>query len=264
MKYHIDTIPIWDAFKAGGECPLCDIFFKIEGELVDRSLGGSVMEPDTRIQVNKQGFCSEHLGQLYARQNRLGLALMMHTHLKEVIAALDGQEAELIKQMEYDAKKGGLERAARAITKSAPSVQMTNDVANIAHVRASGCHICGRLDESMERYVATVVAMWDGEAAFKKAFKESKGFCLNHYSRLLDAGARQLIGAKHREFTADILAAQRSGMERLEKELEWFTLKFDYRNRDKPWGESRDAIERVLLKLRSWPGLPGDKKDPAQ
>jgi hypothetical protein len=27
---------------------------------------------------------------------------------------------------------------------------------------------------------------------------------------------------------------QRRNMERVEKELEWFTLKFDYRNADKP------------------------------
>ena len=24
MKYHIDTIPVWDAYKRGGECPLGD------------------------------------------------------------------------------------------------------------------------------------------------------------------------------------------------------------------------------------------------
>ena len=37
--------------------------------------------------------------------------------------------------------------------------------------------------------------------------------------------------------------------ERLEGELEWFTAKFDYRNQDKPWGNSRDAVKRSVNKL---------------
>ena len=38
-------------------------------------------------------------------------------------------------------------------------------------------------------------------------------------------------------------------MKRVAGELEWFTLKFDYRNADKPWGNSRDAVERSVNKL---------------
>ena len=38
-------------------------------------------------------------------------------------------------------------------------------------------------------------------------------------------------------------------LDRIEKELDWFTLKFDYRNTDKPWGNSRDAVERSINKL---------------
>ncbi len=260
MKYHIDTIPIWDAFKAAGECPLCDIYNKCENEFVERSLGGSVMEPDTRVQVNKQGFCREHLSQLYAQQNRLGLALMMHSHIKEIIVELDKQESELALQMEYDSKKGGLERAARAVTKSAPSVSMSRDLARIARERGRGCHICSRLENTMDRYIKTVVAMWENEKEFQKAFRVSKGFCLEHYSLLLEAGAKNLMGAKHREFTKNLVDVQRENIVRIEKELEWFTLKFDYRNRDKPWGDSRDAVERTLLKLRSWPGPASQKK----
>ena len=45
-------------------------------------------------------------------------------------------------------------------------------------------------------------------------------------------------------------AWERSNLDRLAQELEWFTLKFDYRNADKPWGTSRDAPERAINKLR--------------
>ena len=83
MRYHIDTIPVWDAVKLGSECPLCALRRREEQGQVERFLGGSVMEPDTRIQVNEKGFCARHHALLYAQQNRLGHALMTHTHLKE-------------------------------------------------------------------------------------------------------------------------------------------------------------------------------------
>ena len=83
MAYHLDTIPVWDAVKLEGECPLCALRRRSELIDVDRYLGASVMEPDTRIQVNQKGFCPRHQVLLYAQKNRLGHALMMHTHLKE-------------------------------------------------------------------------------------------------------------------------------------------------------------------------------------
>ena len=40
--------------------------------------------------------------------------------------------------------------------------------------------------------------------------------------------------------------------EKTEQDLEGCSLKFDYRNADKPWGDSRDALERTVNKLRGW------------
>ena len=69
MRYHIDTIPVWDAMKLGGECPLCALRRKVELMDVDRYLGASVMEPDTRIQVNEKGFCQRHHKMLTEKKN---------------------------------------------------------------------------------------------------------------------------------------------------------------------------------------------------
>ena len=51
MRYQLDTIPVWDAYKAGGECPLCALRAQNEEMYVDSFLGASVMEPDTRVEV---------------------------------------------------------------------------------------------------------------------------------------------------------------------------------------------------------------------
>ena len=88
MQYHIDTIPVWDSVKRNGECPLCALKRRIELTDIQRFLGASVMEPDTRIRVNAKGFCGHHLTMLFAEKNRLGLALMLHTHMKETEKAV--------------------------------------------------------------------------------------------------------------------------------------------------------------------------------
>ena len=40
-----------------------------------------------------------------------------------------------------------------------------------------------------------------------------------------------------------------SSMDELIADVEWFTLKFDYRNNDKPWGNSKNAIQRSMRLL---------------
>ena len=47
MRYHIDTIPVWDAMKLGGECLMCALERKTELGEAERYLGASVMEPET-------------------------------------------------------------------------------------------------------------------------------------------------------------------------------------------------------------------------
>ena len=45
-------------------------------------------------------------------------------------------------------------------------------------------------------------------------------------------------------------------MQRVTDDLEWFCDKFDYRNKDADWKNSRDAIQRGMQKAGS--GYPAD------
>ena len=92
MRYHIDTIPVWEALEKETGCPLCALYQKCEETEIDRSLGGSVMEPDARIRVNEKGICQRHHQQLFAMQNRLGHALLVDSHTKETLQKMDGME----------------------------------------------------------------------------------------------------------------------------------------------------------------------------
>ena len=45
-------------------------------------------------------------------------------------------------------------------------------------------------------------------------------------------------------------------MERVQKDVEWFVQKNDYRNKDKDWGNAADSIQRAMQKCKG--GYPAD------
>ena len=53
------------------------------------------------------------------------------------------------------------------------------------------------------------------------------------------------------------LLNMKENYQRLQEEVTWFTDKFDYRNKDKDWGNSKDSIQRCMQKLGG--GYPADE-----
>ena len=104
--------------------------------------------------------------------------------------------------------------------------------------------------------------MWKHESEFRTAFENSKGLCLKHYAQVLEQAPKHLSGKDLAQFTETLCKLQKQNLERIEKEIEWFTLKFDYRNQSKPWGTSQDAVERTINKLRG--ACVGDLKIPEE
>ena len=259
MRYHIDTIPVWDAVKLHGECPLCALRRKNELLEVTRYLGASVMEPDTRIQVNSKGFCAKHHKMLFAQPNKLGHGLMLHTHLKETNEKLQ-HSLESIQCSSGQASASG--RFGRLLHKSHNSEQASLELAETIDALVSSCILCDSLKENMDRYVFTLLHLWKTDLGFKDALKQSKGFCLPDTALLLRAGKEHLHGEALDEFVQVLAERADTNLARLEKEIEWFTLKFDYRNQDKPWGESKDAVERTCNKLRGW--CVGEEPNPKE
>ena len=260
MRYHIDTIPVWDAYKEDCECPLCRVAQKQEQEYLDIFMGASVMEPSRRMEVNDRGFCARHLEMMLGNGNRLGLALMAHTHLKETMAKLDAISAKALAAAGEDGKKSAPARLIGRAAGTNGSVNELKTQAEAAEKVASTCLFCEKLDDTMQRYVQTVIYMWKHEQEFRTALAGSKGFCLKHYAEVMKAAPEQLSGKELEEFVTALTTVQKTNLERLEKEIEWFTLKFDYRNQDKPWGTSKDAVERTVFKLRGHAALPYEKK----
>ncbi|MBQ3669139.1 MAG: ABC transporter substrate-binding protein [Clostridia bacterium] len=236
MRQHIDTIPVWDAFKQDCECPLCELRATNEDNYVHSFTGGSVMEPDVRVEVNMKGFCARHFNLMMVGDRRLGVALMAHTYLKQTMARL-GEASQAVQDVPAKAKKSlfGSKKPVAGV-----------DLSDIT----DSCILCDRLNATMERYIYTTVHLWKKDSSFRSQFKNSKGFCLKHYARLLNAAPEQLNGQELKQFNDMLNDVEMTNLKRVADEIEWFTLKFDHKNADKPWGNSRDALPRTVLKLR--------------
>lgn len=245
MKYHIDTIPVWDAYHQGGECPLCNLENRIEASYVESFLGGSVMEPDTRIEVNKTGFCPHHFQLLYDAQNRLGLALMTHTHLKEFMEKFQQRCNGVLKA----SKAMGAFALSNLIKGKKDMQQLTVQFEEWLNAQHHQCIICNRMSDTMNRYAYTILYLWDTDKEFKKIFEASKGFCLKHLALTIKIARETLPSNKQALWLSDVIPLQIRSFHNLEQELSQFINKFDYRNQDKPLGSAKDSLARTIQKL---------------
>ena len=236
MQYHLDTIPVWDALKADCACPLCKLEKKCEADQIDYTLGGSVMEPDVRIRVNDIGFCQKHHQMLYDKNNRLGHALLCDSHSLEVLEKIRRAAKPLSTE----------KKPARLFAKSSGLALAADQLEAII----SECVVCQTIQQHMNRYLYTFVHLWSHDKEFRTLWEEKGSLCLPHTVQLLRCAQDHLSEGKKEEFGENLLSTLEKGLSTDEKDLEWFTKKFDYRNQNKPWGNSKDAIERTVNRLR--------------
>ncbi len=239
MKEKIYTIPVNEAFDTDCECPLCVLERKLENEAVEYALGAAMMEPDNRIESNNKGFCGRHFRMLYDYPNRLGLALVLDTHLEEIRKKLSGYNGKPV------SPSGGLFRKSPA--KSA-AARLADTISAIRRP----CVICERISHTMERYAAVTAELWADETDFRKKFENSKGVCLKHFEELCNAAQNNLSSAKAGEFISFLCAKEKKELERIQDDIHKFTLKFDYRNTDMPWGTAKDAPVRCVEKINGY------------
>ena len=223
------TIPVNEAFEKSAAnpacgCPLCSLYRKLEEDELDLILGASMMEPAIRIKTNKSGFCRTHYDLMFTRKNRLGMALTLESHLKE---------------LRHEIKNGGLIGGGGA-----------RPIKRIGELEST-CYICDRITNNFEHMVDTAVYLWETDPAFKKKLKAQPMLCLPHYRKLLQYGQKRL-GKKHiGDFADQCASVVEKYMEELEKDVSWFCKKFDYRYDKEPWYNSKDAVERAFKFLRS-------------
>ncbi len=258
MRYHIDTIPVWDSIKLDGECLFCALKRKTELGEAERYLGASVMEPDTRIQVNEKGFCRAHHAMLFGMSNRLGHALMLESHTARTRERLKKQMDSLL-----TAARGYSDASlAQRVKRGSAMKQAMQKAAEDMSAMAGTCIMCESIEENMLRYTHTFFHLYQNDTEFRKRFAQSKGVCLPHLSELARLTPEELPAKEVAPFVQLLCELTETNMNRMQEDISWFIKKFDYRFVDEPWKNSQDAVPRTVNKLRGW--CVGDEPNPKE
>ena len=221
MQEKIYTIPINEAFENRCGCPLCRLSLKLEQDALEYVMGAAMMEPDVRIATNRQGFCRDHLSAMLRMKNRLGLSLILQTHLETV--RKDGIP-----------KKGllGAPDCAKAAEKLSEGVR--------------SCFVCARREEFLRHYYENTVYLWEEEEDFRLKLRDCGMLCLPHAEALLRAGAARLPKKKQPEFSGAILAKVSEGLDALQPDVDAFCKSFEYQNAGTPLSDgAKHAAERI-------------------
>ena len=235
MKEEIYTIPVHDGFQEPSECPFCAMVRSLEEKTIQYVLSPSYMEEDVRGMTNDLGFCQPHLQRLYKEGNALGLALMMHSHLKHQHQVIMDKTKGAHGPKKLFAKKG----------------QDESDLEAYRRRFKKSCYVCDRVETVFDRYIDAFFMLYKRDKEFVETVFNSQGFCLDHFMRLYDRAGEALSAKDGEVFREKLLQLEDKELTRVEDELEWFTLKFDYRYADKPWKNSKDALPRSIQKINS-------------
>ena len=240
MKEQIHTVPVNEGFDANDECPFCYMERAAERSAIRfvAGPGASYMEPDVRAATARTGFCTSHIKNLYDYGNRLGTALMLQTHM-----------TSLLDEMKSAAGNQKVPEKQGLFKKKVPFEDMPYH--QILKDRTTSCFICDKVDYNMDRYYYTFFYLLKDEA-FRNKVLSCKGFCLRHFAALLETAEAYLPANLAEWFYPNMYRLTLEHFERVKEELDFFISKFDYRNADKPWGNSQDALPRAMQKLQGF------------
>ena len=248
MKEQLHTIPIADAMANAGECPFCYIERRVENHAMDYVLGhgASYMEADIRDMTDRQGFCRNHFKKMFDYGNALGNAWILKTHYRRMIDQMN-QEFKNFKPGK-PAKKGLFSKS---------SSDSANSIVNWIQEKESSCFICNSVRNTFDAYVKTFFSMYKKDESLRKQLMETKGVCLSHFAIMLEGVDQYLSPEESKEFYSKFLPLMSENMERIYEDVAWFIEKYDYKNKDADWKNSKDAVQRGMQKLKGTdPSLP--------
>lgn len=246
MKETLYTIPLNDAVNADDECPFCYIEREVEQDLMDFVLGSgsSYMESDVREATDKAGFCRAHFKKMFDYGNTLGNGWILKTHYMRM-------RKEMKEQFDkFTPSKSSL------MGKLKKNTERTNPVGAWMQEKENSCYICNRFADTYDRYMDTFFFMYKKDDDFRRRILSGKGFCLHHFGDLCEYGESRLSDKEKKEFYPAMFELMDKNMERLQEDVTWLVDKFDYRNKDADWKNSKDAIQRGMQKLKG--GYPAD------
>lgn len=247
MKEKLYTIPLNDAFNEHDECPFCFIERKLEEDTLDFLLGSSssYMESHIRSITDEEGFCQMHWHKMFDYGNTLGNGWILKTHYEA-----------MTKEMKKQIHSFHSPKAASLFSKKSDSTNASNSLVNWIQRKEDSCYACKRSKDIFDRYMDTFFVLFKTEPEFHTKIKGSKGFCLSHLKTLCIVADQQLKEDQKKDFYAIVFPLMEENMMRVSEDVSWLVEKFDYRNHDADWKNSKDAIQRGMQKLKG--GYPAE------
>ena len=227
MKPNITTIPITEIFEATEGCPICRMYRMLEEQYTEYITGAAMMAPDVRVQTNKFGFCHRHFSMMVNNGPRLSNALLLQTHIDEL-------RKKAFPKKETDAP----------------------DKKNLAAIRenAHTCYVCDRIEHDILHLLATVYVQFGADSDFRRQYAAQDFICLDHYALVTSSFNKKAMDKQTaQEFFRVTNKLSKGYMDTLYDDVTHFTTMFDYRNAGGDYKNSKDAIERSVRFLTSYP-----------
>jgi hypothetical protein len=204
------------------------------------------MTEEVRYHTNKNGFCSKHYKMLYDMQDRLPLALMLQTHLQEMLKELKENKSTYISE-----EKSGILSKFKKDASSTPL--------KLAEMKES-CVVCSDLLVKMNKLYENFFVLYERENDFRNLFLNSKGFCIPHFLKFNEMATKNLSSKSITAFKEALYNLQIKNLNRIKEDIDWYVQKYDYRFGNEPWKNSRDAVERTIQKISSCSIVRNDSK----
>lgn len=222
MKEVIYTIPINDAYDEKCACPVCRLERKLNEESLEYIMGAAMMEPDVRIETNRLGFCAHHFEKMLKMKNRLSLALMLQSYLRELLERGVCEDTQHVGKREFESISEKLKTS------------------------SEGCYVCQRVEEKLSLYIRNIIYIWESSEEFREKTREQEYFCPKHLSALMSEAKKTLSKRRYSEFCRDHFSKTRKILEGLESDVTKFCNSYNYKFRDVPLGEAKNSIERTI------------------
>lgn len=230
MRETLCTIPINDILNVKDGCPICRMRAAVEDRVIEYTLGDSMMEPDTREQTNRLGFCERHLEKLSQGKSRLALALMLKTHLDE---------------LERGVLSGGLTASAKKSAEKANSA-------------LAGCFVCDGVQRNMTHLLGSFFKSYSTDRTARELFSQQQYLCLPDFALLAGMSDKALDKAFKKQFFNECRTLCMNYLTPLRNELELFSKMFDYRF-DPEADEFKDA-KHAIEHACYWLSSHGDER----
>lgn len=222
-KLSIEHIRIYESFEKKEKCSLCRSIENFESQVLNAISTDLVMDleffPKFGIEYT---FCDYHMSKMESMRDKLGMAIM----LKKLVTL----EIRSMESGEYNSKGTKLFMKKSNYKK---------------------CFVCEKINlKALKSDIAITLDLWSNIESFRENFRDQQCFCFKHNKLLINAAKEKFNKRDFEVFKEEITNVQIKYCKELEKDLEWFINKFDYRYVNEPWNNAKDSIYRAREILR--------------